>query len=103
MAMIEGRPPEDQFLESRVSANYGAWTCRYDLIGDFYEVGKHEPGDKMIRRDWDRRQSPSDVIIAQYRSDLEANEAILDRLTESVVFILKKLADGEDAIAVQQD
>ena len=58
MPLVEGRPPEDQFLESKVSANYGAWKVHYDLLGDFYEVSKHEPGPKIIRRDWDRRHIP---------------------------------------------
>lgn len=58
MAMVEERPPEDQFLENMVAANYGAWTCTYDLLGDFYTIGHHEPGTKQVRRDFDRRHIP---------------------------------------------
>jgi hypothetical protein len=58
MAFVEERPPEDQFLESRISANYGAWKCWYDLIEDCYVISRHEPGDKIVRRDYDRRHIP---------------------------------------------
>lgn len=58
MQMMEERPPEDQFLETCIGANYGAWTCVYNLADDFYTIGRHKPGSRMVRRDFDRRHVP---------------------------------------------
>lgn len=58
MPLVEERPPEDQFLERMVSANYGAWRCDYRLSDDSYVVSRHAVGEAIVRRDFDRRDVP---------------------------------------------
>ncbi len=58
LALVEERPPIDQFLEKMMGANYGAWTAHFDLFGKYYEIARHVPGNEIIRRDYDRRHIP---------------------------------------------
>ena len=57
-SLFEDRPPIDQLLEKLIGSNYGTFTAEFNLIDGHYEVARHEPGEKIIRRDWDRRHIP---------------------------------------------
>ena len=50
---FDNMPLEDRFLETRMGANFGAWTCR--IVGDMAVIGRHEEGEHRVRVDWDRR------------------------------------------------
>lgn len=54
------RPTTEGFLESMVGSNHGEWTCIQLPESADYEVERHMPKGRVVRRDWDRRHIPLD-------------------------------------------
>jgi hypothetical protein len=54
-AMIDGRSPEDRFLEKLPGTNYGAYRLHKDILTGDYTLSRHECGTERLREDWDRR------------------------------------------------
>lgn len=52
---LSGRPTTDAFLENRLGANWGAWTCEVKPESGDYIVCRHEERRERVREDWDRR------------------------------------------------
>ena len=45
------RTPEDDFLDQLPGADYGAWTCKQDVITGAYRIARHREQARRVRED----------------------------------------------------
>lgn len=54
--LIDGRPPEDRFLEKLPGVNYGAYKLHKDIITGNFTLSRHPCGTERVRKDYDKRK-----------------------------------------------